>query len=186
MSEKLKDIANSKNIGFFQKVKSYFYLKYHNVKFEKNTYVKKNFEIRKSKNASIQIGQDCTIQENVFFLLTMPKPKLEIGNNVSIGRSTMIAIKDHLIIGNDTEISPFVFICDQSHGIEPGKLITNQKSQIEKVIIGNDVWIGTGAVVLKGVRIGNGSVVGANSVVNKDIPENEIWAGNPVKYIKKR
>ena len=116
----------------------------------------------------------------------MPQPKLEIGNNVSIGRSTMIAIKDHLIIGNDTEISPFVFICDQSHGIEPGKLITNQKSQIEKVIIGNDVWIGTGAVILKGVRIGNGSVIGANSVVNKDIPENEIWAGNPVKYIKKR
>jgi len=186
MNNETKDVASSKRISFYQKIKSYLYLKYHNVKFDKNTYVKRNFEIRKSKNASIQIGKDCTIQENVFFLLTMPNPKLHIGNNVSIGRSSIIAIKDYLKIGDNTEISANVFICDQSHGIEFGKLITEQRSQIEKVAIGEDVWIGTGAAILKGVTIGNGSVIGANSVVNKDIPENEIWAGNPAKFIRKR
>ena len=77
----------------------------------------------------------------MFFLLTMPNPKLEIGDNVSIGRSSIIAIKDHLKIGNNTEISANVFICDQSHGIKSGKLITNQNSVIEKVSIGEDVWI---------------------------------------------
>ena len=116
----------------------------------------------------------------------MPNPKLEIGDNVSIGRSSIIAIKDHLKIGNNTEISANVFICDQSHGIKSGKLITNQNSVIEKVSIGEDVWIGTGAVILKGVHIGSGSVIGANSVVNKNIPNSEIWAGNPAKFVRKR
>jgi acetyltransferase-like isoleucine patch superfamily enzyme len=180
------DKSNSKSINFYQRFKSYLYLKYHNVKFGSNTFVKKNFEIKKSKNSSIQIGDDCIIQENVFFLLTMPNPKLTIGNNVSIGRSTIITIKDHLQIGNNTEISANVFICDQSHGIAKDELITNQLSIIEKVIIGSDVWIGTGVTVLKGVSIGNGSVVGANSVVNKNIPEYQIWAGNPVKFIRAR
>ena len=116
----------------------------------------------------------------------MPNPKLTIGNNVSIGRFTIITIKDHLQIGNNTEISANVFICDQSHGIAKDELIINQLSIIEKVIIGSDVWIGTGVTVLKGVSIGNGSVVGANSVVNKNIPEYQIWAGNPAKFIRAR
>jgi len=186
MKNKTYDVANSKNISFYQRLKSYLYLKYHGVVFDSNTYVKKNFELRKSKDSLIQLCKNCVIQEYVFFLLTEPNPKLTIGNNVSIGRSSIIAIKDHLQIGDNTEIAANVFICDQSHGIEIGKLITNQKSQIEKVVIGEDVWIGTGSVILKGVKIGNGSIVGANSVVNKNIPENQIWAGNPAKFIRER
>ena len=184
MKNETYDVANSKNISFYQRLKSYLYLKYHGVLFDSNTYVKKNFEIRKSKDSVIQLGKNCVIQEYVFFLLTKPNPKLTIGNNVSIGRSTIIAIKDHLKIGDNTEIAANVFICDQSHGIEIGKLITEQKSLIEKVVIGEDVWIGTGSVILKGVKIGNGSVIGANSLVNSDIPEYQIWGGNPAKFIK--
>ncbi len=186
MSNETKDFASSKRISIYQRIKSFCYLKYHNVDFDKNTYTKKNFEIRKSKNAKIKLGKDCVVQEYVFFLLTMPNPYLEIGDNVSIGRSSIIAIKDNLKIGSNTEISANVFICDQSHGIESGKLITNQNSVIEKVSIGEDVWIGTGTVILKGVHIGSGSVIGANSVVNKSIPNNEIWAGNPAKFVRKR
>tara|TARA_B100000941_G_C28492102_1_gene548559 strand:+ start:1250 stop:1810 length:561 start_codon:yes stop_codon:yes gene_type:complete len=186
MINKVIDVASSKKISIFQKIKSYLYFQYHKVEFQTNTFSKRNFEIRKSKNAKIKLGKDCMIQENVFFLLTLPKPILIIGDNVSIGRSSIIAIKDHLNIGSNTEISANVFICDQSHGIEPGKLITDQKSIIEKVSIGNDVWIGTGSVILKGTTIGNGSVIGANSVVNKNVPDNEIWAGNPAKFIRKR
>ena len=110
----------------------------------------------------------------------------KISNIKPIEKSTIIAIKDHLQIGNNTEISSNVFICDQSHGIAKDELITNQLSIIEKVIIGSDVWIGTGVTVLKGVSIGNGSVIGANSVVNKSIPDYQIWAGNPAKFIRER
>ena len=57
---------------------------------------------------------------------------------------------------------------------------------MKKVTIGDDVWIGAGTTILKGVKIGNGAVIGANSLVNKNIPDNQIWAGNPVKYLKER
>ena len=116
----------------------------------------------------------------------MPNPKLEIGDNVSIGRSSIIAIKDHLKIGNNTEISANVFICDQSHGIKSGKLITNQNSVIEKVSIGEDVWIGANVSIVDGVDIGSHAVVGIGSVVTKNIPGWEIWAGNPARKIGKR
>ena len=186
MNLDLTDIANSKKISIYQKIRSFLYLKYHKVQFGKNTYIKKNFEIRKTRDSSIQIGDNCIIQEYVFFLLTRPNPKLTIGHNVSIGRNSILAMKDHIEIGNNTEIAANVSIYDQSHGIEKNELINNQLSVIEKVTIGDDVWIGAGATILKGVKIGNGSIIGANSVVNKNIPDYQVWAGNPAKFIKER
>ncbi len=186
MLENLSDIANSRSVNLIQRIKSFIYLKFHKVKFGKNTYVKKNFEIRKTDNSQITIGNNCIIQDYVYFLLTKPKPSLIIEDNVSIGRSTIIAIKDRLKIGENTEISANVFICDQSHGISKDKLITNQLSIIDPVEIGSDCWIGTNSVILKGVKIGNGSVIGANSLVNSDIPEYQIWGGNPAKFIRNR
>ena len=54
------------------------------------------------------------------------------------------------------------------------------------VYIGDHTFIGTGTIICKDVRIGSNVIIGAGSVVTKDIPENEIWAGNPAKFIKKR
>lgn len=61
-----------------------------------------------------------------------------------------------------------------------------QFSPYKKTTIGNDVWIGNRALVLQGVTIGDGAVIGAGSVVTKDIPPYEVWAGNPAKKIKDR
>ena len=55
----------------------------------------------------------------------------------------------------------------------------------KKVIIGNNVWIGSGSIILPGTSIGDNAIIGAGSVVNKDIPENTIAVGNPAKVIKK-
>ena len=52
--------------------------------------------------------------------------------------------------------------------------------------IGSDCWIGVGSTILKGVNIGDGSVIAAGSIVTKSIPSFEIWGGNPAKFIKKR
>lgn len=52
------------------------------------------------------------------------------------------------------------------------------------VVIGNDVFIGVKCIILKGVTIGDGAIIGAGSVVTKSIPANQIWAGNPAKYIR--
>lgn len=56
----------------------------------------------------------------------------------------------------------------------------------KRVKIGNDVWLGSKVIIKSGVKIGNGAIVGAGSVVTKNIPDYEIWAGNPAKFIRKR
>lgn len=56
----------------------------------------------------------------------------------------------------------------------------------KKTVIENDVWIGANTLIKSGVKIGNGAIVGMGSVVTKDIPPYEIWAGNPAKYIRRR
>jgi acetyltransferase-like isoleucine patch superfamily enzyme len=55
----------------------------------------------------------------------------------------------------------------------------------EPIVIGDDVFIGANSIVLKGVNIGDRSIIGAGSVVSKNIPADEIWAGNPIKFIKR-
>ena len=59
-------------------------------------------------------------------------------------------------------------------------------ADFKPIEIGHHCWIGTGAIVLQGVKIGDGAVVAAGAVVTKDIPANEVWGGVPAKYIKKR
>ena len=58
--------------------------------------------------------------------------------------------------------------------------------ETDPIIIGDDVWLGTGVIVTKGVNIGDGAIVAAGSVVTKDIPPNTVFAGSPAKFIRNR
>lgn len=89
-------------------------------------------------------------------------------------------------IGQDCLISPFCYIIDSDHGFQKGLPIRSQKYTINPVVIGDDVWIGVGSAVLKGVSIGAGSVIGARSVVTKDIPESVIAVGSPARVVKEK
>ncbi len=62
----------------------------------------------------------------------------------------------------------------------------NEYKEFKKTVIGNDVWIGSKCLVKGGITIGDGAVIGMGSVVTKDVPPYEIWAGNPARCIKKR
>lgn len=62
----------------------------------------------------------------------------------------------------------------------------NEFIEYEKTIIGNDVWVGSKTIIKGGVKIGDGAIIGMGSVVTHDVPEYEIWAGNPAKLIRKR
>ena len=156
------------------------------IKIGKNSTIKYSSEFKLTGGAKLVIGSNCTIKENSYFLLTKPNPYLQIGDYVGIGRNCYIAIKDHLEIGSYTRIGPNVTILDQDHTYEKSDLIMNQHADIQKVKIGKDVWIGANAIVLKGITIGDGAILGAGSVVTKDIPPYEIWAGVPAKFIKER
>ena len=85
-------------------------------------------------------------------------------------------------IGADTFIAPGVCIACAGHGVHPSERMILETAK--PIHIGKKVWIGANAVILTGVHIGDGSIIGAGSVVNKDIPENVIAAGNPCKVIR--
>ena len=118
--------------------------------------------------------------------------KLSFGKNCKIGDSVHIVATKNVTIGDDCLIASKVFISDTSHGeylnssIEssPYTIPDNRPLYSKDVVIGDKVWIGEGVSILLGVNIGNGCIIGANSVVNKSIPDKCIAVGVPAKVVK--
>lgn len=125
------------------------------------------------KNAKIETG--CRL---------IGAPKINIGNNFyANGHCHLLGEID---IGNDVLLGPKVIIWSRDHKFSKSQLIRTQGHLNEKVYIGDDVWIGAGAIILKGVRISDGAVVAAGSVVTKNVEPYSVVAGNPARYIKTR
>lgn len=107
-----------------------------------------------------------------------------LGNRNFIGKNVTFdtVYPENIIIGNHVQIaSGVVFLTHYLDTSKPG--IHWKTGHIE---IGEGAFIGTKSIITKGVKIGKRSIVGAGSVVTKDIPDDEIWAGNPARFIKKR
>ena len=81
-------------------------------------------------------------------------------------------------------IAPNAHFVDSDHGTSPENSFNKQENLTSPIIIGNNVWIGSRVVILKGVNIGDNTVVSAGSVVTKSFPSNVIIAGAPAKIIK--
>ncbi len=119
---------------------------------------------------------------------------IEVGNNVNLGyRPILLAPRSRIIIGNDVMFGPEVTIRGGNHRIDLlGRTmisITNEEKRLEDdlgVVIEDDVWIGTRAIILHGVTIGRGAVVAAGAVVNKSVPPYAIVGGIPARVLKFR
>lgn len=117
---------------------------------------------------------------------------IEVGNDVYIGPSAVLnASKSGITIGNKVMFGPNVTIIGGDHNITRiGRYMFDVKEKLEEndlpVIIEDDVWVGTGAIILKGVSIGRGSVVAAGALVTKNVPAYSIVGGVPAKVIKMR
>jgi maltose O-acetyltransferase len=111
---------------------------------------------------------------------------LEVGSRSQLGEQARIG--PEVSIGSDVIMGPEVVIMTTSHEFEdPDRPIRLQpEPPIKKVIIEDDVWIGTRVTILPGVHIGRGAVIGACSVVTKDIPQFGVAVGNPAKVLRNR
>lgn len=111
---------------------------------------------------------------------------LEIGNNSGMNGALVYAA-NKVVIGNNVKIGGGVRIFDTDFHPLYYKLrrTTNDGTKSVPIKIENDVFIGAGSMILKGVTIGARSIVAAGSVVTKSIPADEIWGGNPAKFIKR-
>ena len=114
------------------------------------------------------VGKDCYIDSRV-----STSGNCEIGNNVTLRYDSIIA--RGCKIGDNTYVCPRVMTNN----------LDTEKIQIGGAIIGKKCFLGTNTVLHHGIKIGNNSITGTMSFVNKDIPDNEIWIGSPAKFYKK-
>ena len=151
----------------------------------KHVFLDKNIELlRFPKNISIQ--NNVIIKEGVRICSCNEHAKISIGCNTTVGYHTFIFSSTSISIGNDCLIAPFVYIVDSDHSIEKSKNINTQANQTAPIQIDDDVWIGTGAKILKGVKIGKGAVIAAGAIVKADVEPYSIMGGIPAKKISER
>lgn len=133
---------------------------------------------------TLKIGKNVTLYPGVYLWGN----DIEIGDNVDIGIGTIIYSSKKIKIGSNTSIAGQCYIIDSNHSTKDGILIRNQQDEVAEngIEIGSDVWIAAQCSVLKGARIGDGAVIGAQSLVNSEIPPNGIAVGTPAKLIKYR
>lgn len=140
-------------------------------------------------NLSINSGNNHNIigrqQRTIFWV----DGKLLIGNNTGISGTAIICNYD-IEIGNNVKIGGNTVLYDTDfHSLDVDtrndKTKDKKKAKCQKVTIKDNVFIGAHSTILKGVTIGKNSIIAASSVVSKSIPDNEIWGGNPIKFIKK-
>lgn len=112
--------------------------------------------------------------------------EIVIGNRTHIGYQNILAAANSIRIGDDVMFASNVCIFDNpSHPIEPARRhLPFRLDETAPVVIGNNVWIGMNCFVMRGVTIGDNSVVAAGSVVTRSIPANSVAAGNPARVIK--
>lgn len=158
----MKLIKRIINLFFKSIISLYCHFKFNKKNIGKHTELIYNSKVDRQST----IGNYCYIGSNVSIT------KTNIGNYVSIANNVSIGQGEHII----DRISTSSLFYD-----DPYNTLTEKKCEI-----GNDVWIGVDAVILRGVTIGNGAIVGANSVVTKDVPPFGIVVGSPAKIIKYR
>lgn len=141
-----------------------------------------NFAVHAEPRVRIE---DCSLFGDVYFGFAtymnagMVRSKSEVGRYCSLGRRVTVGLAHHDLSSITT--SPFFDLPAPA-----GTLRLASQDPVRRVIVGNDCWIGDGAQIMSGVRVGDGAIIGASAVVTKDVPPYAIVGGIPAKIIKYR
>lgn len=154
----------------------------YSVSFGGNVQISSNVIIKATDGGEIRIGSNVSFGANSQII--SQGGIIEISDNCFIGTGVIITSKKFINIGEGSQIAEYVVIRDQDHNIE-SRPIRTSGFKVSPIIIQNDVWLAAKSTVLRGCIIGEGAVIGAHSLVNKDIPEFTLAAGIPAKVIKK-
>ncbi|WP_052489528.1 acyltransferase [Streptomyces sp. 150FB] len=140
----------------------------------------------------IRLGDHCVIGEHVTLTAGMwpgpdlgPDPVLTLGDGVVLGRGSHVVADAAVTIGSETYCGPYVYITSTNHSYDdPHAPVGKQWPRRAPVVIGKNCWLGTGAVILPGARLGRNVVVAAGSVVRGEVPDHAVVAGAPARTVR--
>lgn len=142
-------------------------------------------------NGRICVGDDVVVGGRNTWLVGFPwgeSAELLVGDRVAIGYQTTLSVARRLTIGDDTMMGPNVQIYDNpSHPLSAGRRLRKEPLRADEcvpVTIGCNAWIGSNAIIMRGVTIGDNSIVAAGAIVTRDVPANTLVGGNPAKPLK--
>jgi acetyltransferase-like isoleucine patch superfamily enzyme len=131
---------------------------------------------------SVRVGSKVVIDQDATLEC---RGSLVVGSGTVFGHHVTIGVRDTVTIGCDCLIAEMVSIRDHDHGYHDAALpMRDQEPLVASVVIGDDVWIGSKATITRGVHIGPGAIVGANSVVTKDVSAGTVVGGVPARVIR--
>jgi serine acetyltransferase len=134
----------------------------------------------------IDLGDEVALDKHVVLLTTGERrtaPRIQIGAGTYVNRFTMFDASDSVVVGKRCMIGPSCYITDHDHGTQAGADVRFQQLRSAQTRIGDDVWIGAGVIVLKGVTVANGAIIGAGAVVTKNVEAGAVVVGAPTRVI---
>lgn len=135
---------------------------------------------------NIRIDDEVVLKEGARMCACNDAATIEIGARTTVGYHTFVFASSSIKVGADCLIAPFAYLVDSDHGIARDLRINQQPNTARPIVIGDDVWIGTGVRVLAGVTVGDGAVLAAGAVVKDDVPPYAIVGGIPARIIGER
>ena len=137
----------------------------------------------------IELGNSVIIRPSTRIYAGNSQSVVSFGDRTEIGEHSTISSCNRVIFGNDVLTGPHVFVADHNHAYENPHVPVSKQGVMcnheDEVVIGEGSWLGTNVVIVGNVHIGKHCVIGANSVVTKDIPDYSVAAGIPAKVIKR-
>ena len=151
-----------------------------------------SLEIRGQKNFAefIKCDRNCVWEKDGFIWIAEEegaKPNLSLEENIYVARNVYLGAYQPIRIGRDSLIGAYSYIISANHRFEDKDTPIRQQGYTGAAIdIGRDVWVGCHVTILPGVTIGDGAIIAAGAVVNKNVPSLEIWGGVPAQKIGRR
>ncbi|MEU1619556.1 acyltransferase [Streptomyces sp. NPDC005722] len=141
----------------------------------------------------IHLGECCIIGEQVTLTAGMmpgldlgPDPVVRLGNGVVLGRGSHVIASRPVVFGDDVYCGPYVYVTSDNHSYDdPHEPIGRQWPRSAPVEIGSGSWLGAGAVILPGARIGRNVVVAAGAIVRGEVPDHCVVAGAPARVVRR-
>nr|WP_308294144.1 acyltransferase [Streptomyces sp. ST2-7A] len=141
----------------------------------------------------MELGAHCVIARDVTLAAGMlpdldlgEGSRIVLGDGVVLGRGTHVVADAPVTIGDDVHIGPHCYLTSTNHSYDdPHRPVGLQWPRSAPVTIGDGAWLGTGSVILPGVRLGRNVVVAAGSVVREDVPDHAVVAGTPARIVRR-